>query len=299
MKRGLQDDGSLRIEPLRGMAVAPKVEGQPIARVLVVDCETMGLDMERDEMIELAVLGVEVQGGRAVGVWQVLRSWVFDPGEPIPETIERLTGISNATIADEAVPLDNVRGEIDELFRSCDVAVAHRAEFDRTFVCRYAHRAADALWACSMESIPWRDLGFATKSLYALALEHAFHYEAHRAGPDVLALTALLSKPIDEDQPDGPHYWSTLLDDAAQPVLHVAAAGSPFGAKDQLRAAGCRWDPLSKHWHLVVRVDEREKAIETLRPIVQQHGGRIKIGEVPAEERYISGAGPSSWEVQR
>ncbi|KGM05881.1 DNA polymerase III epsilon subunit [Methylophaga thiooxydans] len=94
--------------------------------MVILDCETTGGRASRDRLTEIAL--IEVEDGHVVKRWQTL----LNPLRPIPPWITRLTGITDATVAD-APTFDEIA---DELFAYLDgkVIVAHNARFDYSFL---------------------------------------------------------------------------------------------------------------------------------------------------------------------
>ena len=91
-----------------------------------VDIETTGAHVNRDRITELAIL--RMRAGRLVSEWQTL----VNPQRPIPESIQRLTGIDDEMVRD--YPPFTAIGH--EVFRrlSGGVFVAHNARFDYGFL---------------------------------------------------------------------------------------------------------------------------------------------------------------------
>ena len=99
-------------------------QGTPLseADLVVVDLETTGTDPQHDAITEIGA--VRVRGGEVLGEFRTF----VNPERPIPAYIARLTGITDAQVADAptittALPLflDFARGA---------ALVAHNARFD-------------------------------------------------------------------------------------------------------------------------------------------------------------------------
>lgn len=93
-----------------------------------LDIETNGGNGERGRITEIALIRVEQ--GEVVEEYTTL----INPGSPIPYWITRLTGITNADVAD-APYFDEVAGEIYRILDGA-IFVAHNVRFDFSFVKR-------------------------------------------------------------------------------------------------------------------------------------------------------------------
>lgn len=93
-----------------------------------VDIETNGGNGERGRITEIAVIRVEA--GEVVDEYV---SFV-NPGSPIPHWITRLTGITNADLAD-APYFDDIAADVHRIMEGA-VFVAHNVRFDYSFVKR-------------------------------------------------------------------------------------------------------------------------------------------------------------------
>ena len=120
---------------LRELRLPPLVHdprGAPVRRGLYVDCETTGLDWERDEIIEVGMLPFTytAEGRVAAVLHDEAQTHLRDPGRPISVEITALTGLTD----------DDVRGQhIDvevasALIRRSNVLIAHNARFDRALL---------------------------------------------------------------------------------------------------------------------------------------------------------------------
>lgn len=95
-------------------------------RFVVFDLETTGLSAERDEIIEIGA--VKVENGKITDRF----SEFVNPHMPIPEKIQKLTGISDGMVAD-AEGIDVLLPKFLEFSGDC-VFVAHNADFDMSFI---------------------------------------------------------------------------------------------------------------------------------------------------------------------
>ena len=132
-------------------------------RLAIVDLETTGAHPVRDRITEIAI--VRIEGGREVERWSSL----VDPGVPIPPTIQRLIGITDAMVASapafEALA-DTVLALLDDT-----VFVAHNARFDYGFLKSAFSRMARP---------------FDLPVLCTVKLSRALYPEYHRHGLDAL-----------------------------------------------------------------------------------------------------------------
>lgn len=94
-------------------------------RLAFIDLETTGANPVHDRITEIGV--VEVDGGE-VRTWQTL----VNPGRPIPEFIQQLTGIRNDMVAD-APTFAEVAAELAARLQG-RLFIAHNARFDYGFV---------------------------------------------------------------------------------------------------------------------------------------------------------------------
>ena len=275
-----------RLKPRREFG--HKRQGE-IAKVLILDTETTGLDSSKDRLIELALILVDVDKatGLPLQVQEVFDE-LEDPGRPIPAEATRVTGITDAMVAGKR--LNEAR--VAELMAGVDLVIAHNARFDRGFMENRLPAFANLPWACSVSEIDWQAQGRGSAKLEFLAHELGFFYDAHRAEMDCHALLAVLAAPLPNTGETG---LARLLAAAQATSYRVQATGSPFSSKDALRARGYRWDAERKVWHTQVgNPAALEAECEWLKKDV--YGGRsarIDIERQTALERFSSRAGES------
>ena len=106
------------------------------AKILVLDTETTGLSYIKDEIIEIAGVGVEVDRDsfEVTGV-KALFDYFNQPSEPISPKITEITGITNEDVEGQSYDLKS----ISQWIRRCDIILAHNATFDRPFVDKLPH----------------------------------------------------------------------------------------------------------------------------------------------------------------
>ncbi len=250
--------------------------GGPTKRILILDTETTGLDWRAENIIELAMLSVDVDlhTGQPVGVVEVYEDFE-DPGRPIPSEIVKLTGITDHAVKGQK--LNEVK--INAMVERADLIVAHNAGFDRPFVENRLEVFEHKAWACSFAGINWKAQGLGSAKLEFLCSELGWFYDAHRAQVDCHALLRVLSSNLKTQPDDLPTSgFLQLLKSAEQARTVVKAFGSPFESKDKLKARGYRWDAEAKVWFTAVKsADALEAEAEWLK--TQIYGGRsARIG---------------------
>lgn len=196
--------------------------------VIVLDTETTGLSVQDNKLIEIAA--ARLRGREVVDRFDTF----VHPGGPIPPEIVRLTGITDADVADAPSPEEAVAA-LEEFVGGCPV-IAHNAAFDRSFIeavkggVRVSEVWIDSL-ALSRIALP----RLASHKLSALAELFGCSAVSHRASDDVdalcgvwrILLTALADLPrglmrrLADMHPDVP--WSY------RPIFSYLAGEDPDG----------------------------------------------------------------------
>ncbi|MFN2339486.1 MAG: exonuclease domain-containing protein [Gammaproteobacteria bacterium] len=231
---------------------------------LYIDTECTGLDPEIEKVIELALVPFEYDAeGR---IYRVLPAYdaFQDPGRPIPPFITRLTGITDAMVAGQAIDLDAVA----RLLEQAELVIAHNARFDRPF--------AEQLHP-----------GFEGVKLDYLAYKHGFFYEGHRATIDCQAGIELLSQTL----PSGTRVLKRLLDSAGRTEVRLWAVKAPFEMKDVLKARGYRWSPggegIFKAWYKDLPEEDADAELLYLNQEVYPRAvGVLPMDRFDAKMRY-------------
>ena len=225
-------------------AVVHRPGGAPVRRGLYVDCETTGLDSARDEVIEVGLLPFTYTDDETQ-VAEVLhdeaQAYLRDPGQPIPETITSLTGLT-----DDAVRGRHIDAQAaNALIERSHVLIAHNARFDRPFFERVLPATREKPWACSRLEIPWREAGLQSDALHCLLCHYgAFARDRHRALADCEAGVWLLAQTLPGVERSA---LSVLRERSRTETVRLWALGSPIEAKDVLRARGYQWMPEARN----------------------------------------------------
>lgn len=165
-----------------------------LADCIIIDCETTGLDPADARIIEIATL--HLRNGSPAEEFHTL----VDPGQPLPDEISRLTGITGRDLVGKpgfGDVLDTVASITDGR-----TVVGHNVAFDIAFVSAEYRRhgaaspveSADTICTArtARSLIPREQVGRYRLSTLADALS-LHHRPSHRAVDDVLATADLLT----------------------------------------------------------------------------------------------------------
>ena len=161
----------------------------PDARcVAIVDLETSGLDPDEDKIIELALMLAWVDEDGTILNHTAPRAWREDPGMPLVQEIERLTGLTDEDLAGQTINDDAVLA----LLGRADLLIAHNASFEIAWLERRYTALRGAAWGCSMRDIDWLEANFDGRAQQHLLAQAGWFSDAHRADLDVWSLFWLL-----------------------------------------------------------------------------------------------------------
>ncbi|MFZ4686110.1 MAG: 3'-5' exonuclease [Hyphomonadaceae bacterium] len=255
-----------------------------VRRAAFVDVETTGLDLEGDEVIELAILpfDYDLQTGTVLGALPEMGLFALrEPSIPIPDEASAVHGIG----------MDDVRGatideaEIGAVLASIELLIAHNAAFDRPMVEKHWPIFEEKAWACSLSEVDWRHAGMSAGKLDYLLMRFGWFFEGHRARHDAEAGAFLLTQKLPDTERS---VLSALLENARTKKFLIRATGAPYEARGLLKRSGYRWDPgddtTEKAWWLITATPESET--EWLRKNVFRRNVAIPIVPVSARTRH-------------
>jgi DNA polymerase-3 subunit epsilon len=256
------------------------VDGQELFRGLYVDCEATGLDIERDEIVELGAIPFDFDvEGHIISAGEPFHTY-REPSLPISAEASRVNKIT-----DEKVKGCRTDPAWADLVESADLIVAHNAGYDRPMIERmeqldkFVQGSRRSAWACSQTQVPWKEHGFSGSRLEYLLSGMGYFYDAHGAVEDCKAGLFALTWPI-----NGRPALSYLLDASRKVGSHVWAYGAPFEVKDELKRRGYFWDADKKVWHKEVLDLPTEEA--WLAGAVYRGRGKAVVTEVTARDRF-------------
>ena len=149
--------------------------GGSLKRALVIDVEATGLSIERDDVVQIALLpfDYEVETGRILSVYKDQAfEQMREPAVPMSEEATLVTGITNEMLAGQSIDSSAVAALVAEV----DLVIAHNARFDRGMVERHWQCFSEKPWACTLTSVDWLREGFSAGKLDYLGMQYGWFY---------------------------------------------------------------------------------------------------------------------------
>lgn len=285
LARMLDETGDYRV--LRRLKPRPHVnppDGTDTKLAIMLDLETTGLNPDKDEIIELAMVPFQFSNdGRIFEIHEAFDEFQQPSLGSIPEEITRITGITDDMVLGKSIDADKVA----EVVGPAVVIIAHNAGFDRKFAEKAFDVFSTKAWACSMMQIPWKDELFEGMKLEYLLIKNGIFYDAHRAETDCHASIELLARPLPQS---GNLALQVLLGNARSATIRIWAEGSPFDFKDDLKARGYRWNDGNngkpKSWYRDVTEDDLSEELSYLRKDIYQREINVPVVKITAFDRF-------------
>lgn len=222
----------------------------------IIDVETTGLT-DTDRMVELALAKIVIGDGQVVDVKPPI-SMMEDPCIQLSEEVRRVTGLNDDDLFGHSFDEDLLAAELGDV----DVLVAFNSAFDARFVRqRFPHIRHP--WICALRDFDWAGAGYQSRSQTGLLAERGHFYAAHRAAADAWALLVLIAN----SAPDGRAIAAHLIERGQRTDVRLSASGAPFQVKDDLKAAGYRWQPDRRVWRIDVAEADASAHVDFLRTL--------------------------------
>jgi DNA polymerase III epsilon subunit family exonuclease len=227
-------DGDARLAWLGGrVGLADGAQAETLiedAELVVFDLETTGLSATRDRMCEIGAVRI-----RGLEVDETFDTLVC-PGMVLPQTIARLTGISNAELRKAPRPELAVRRFL--AFADDAPLAAHNARFDVGFLDRAVERLTGRRVASPVVDTVWLARRLLQRRSERFSLSQLAHFfgtscePCHRALPDALATAEILIALLGLAQERGARTLSEVIELAAPRARKLHArrsliAGAP------------------------------------------------------------------------
>jgi DNA polymerase-3 subunit epsilon len=289
----LEASGQYRV--VRRFVCPGSYEREPsgeLRRGIFLDVETTGIDPNSDKVIELAMVPFEYSDDGKVFTVSEAYTSLQDPGRPLTPFIRSLTGLTDEQLKGKSFDVAEVGAFVD----GASLVVAHNAEFDRPFFEKTFPDLPPLSWACSVREVPWAELGVEGRKLEYIAYRSGVFFDGHRAEIDCQVGIHVLAS---DWHGDGRTALSALLESSRRVGARLWATGSPFEAKDMLKARGYRFDGKRRVWHRDMSAekldDERRWLADNVYRDELRRRGRIalQVAYVTARERYRGAVQPT------
>ncbi len=207
--------------------------------VLGFDLETTGLNVEKDEIIEIGAVLWDSDRGVPLAIQSDL---IYKEGLEVPKEITEITGIDTRQLQYFGIPIKDALKNFVKLISHAQYVVAHNGKnFDEPFLRRVAKETEVELTPTFLIDTSI-DIPFpkriTTRKLTYLAAEHGFvNPFAHRAIFDVLTMLTVAQN----------YDWGLLGERSQMPEVEVRAVVS-FDDKEKAKAKGYWWDKKRSYW---------------------------------------------------
>ena len=258
-------------------------DGTNTKLAILLDLETTGLDPEKDEIIEIAIVPFTYSNdGRIFSIYEAFNE-LQEPSAEIPALITQITGITNEMVLGHTMSAEKIM----EVVEPAALIIAHNAAFDRKFAEKAFPIFSTKAWACSMADVPWQEEQFESLKLEYLAMRNGFFFDGHRATADCHAAIELLAQTLPNS---GILALTALLQNARQPTCRVWAEGSSFDFKDILKARGYRWndgnDGQPRSWYRDVSERIVDEELAYLQKEIYQREADVLVVKITAFDRF-------------
>lgn len=214
-------------------------------KILALDFETTGLDPKVDQVTEVGLALYDSVLRQPVRISGFLVRTEFG----ITSEITELTGITDAMLDAYGFQPKAALQSILKMAADADAFCAHNGkDFDRLFLetwcAREKQEMPNLLWIDTKTDLP-KEAYKKSASMFYMAAEHGFLYDAHRAVSDVLAMIKILDR----------YDIEKVVERAKTPNVQVRAVVS-YDDKDLAKERGYHWRPELKLWVKPLKLTE-------------------------------------------
>ncbi len=211
-------------------------------KLLIIDTETTGLDVEENECLEVGAILFHVSSRCVLSQQSFLLPVASNEAQNINRIPAAVTRVSQ--------PWQEGLSYLNHLIMSANAVVAHNASFDRKWFGKSPLPEIHIPWICSMDEISWPDhLQLRPRpSVRDLAIAYEVPvWNAHRALTDCIYLSEVFRRTENLEK---------LLEFALEPRSLVRARAS-YENRHLAKQAGFSWNnPVPGAW--VRRMSDRE-----------------------------------------
>ncbi|WP_445768436.1 3'-5' exonuclease [Rheinheimera sp.] len=246
--------------------------------IVCLDIESTGLVVDTCGVTQLGLTKLKFSPslGRITRI-ETSKSWLNDPGHPIPPMISELTGLTDDIVKGKVIKAE----DIASFFEDDPLVCAHNASFDRSFAEKHLPIPADLRWGCSASEINWVAAGLESRKLEFICYRLGGFYEGHRADVDTLAMAWVFFS--------RPDLLCELISNTEQHTVIVRAIRSPFEKKDVLKEYGFKWDDGSKghekHWFITSKAEKLDEIMDFLNTVYPS-GNKATVEFLNARRRF-------------
>ncbi len=173
--------------------------------LVVLDTETTGIAMQRDEIIELGAVRLQREGGSFVPVEELSCLITLSPARTLPPEIVKLTGITPQMLEEQGIPKQTAAARLQALLTGPKLlVVAYNAQFDLNFIYYFLARSGCAQCLTQAKYLDALTV-YRDRRPYPHRLENAIEayrlteaVNSHRAVDDAKATVQLLKAMAEE-----------------------------------------------------------------------------------------------------
>lgn len=158
------------------------------------DLETTGTNLAKDRIVEIAILKIYPNGNKES------KTWLVNPGMPIPEEVIAIHGITNEKVANEPT-FNELAPRINEMIKGCDLGGYNSNRFDIPLLVEELLRAGIDFEMKSTHSVDVQTI-FHKMEQRTLSAAYQFYCgknleDAHSAEADTMATYEVLKSQIE------------------------------------------------------------------------------------------------------